>query len=267
MMEWHDQALVLAARPHGETSAILTVFAREHGRCSGLVRGGASRRLAAHLQPGNELDLTWTARLEDQLGSFRVEPLRSRAAVLADRLALEGLGAVTALLQLCLPEREAYGTLWQETQDLLDQMTRTGPVNASWPAYYLLWELRFLTETGYGLDLGSCAVTGATEGLAYVSPRTGRAVSARGAGDWAARLLPLPASLAAGGMPGEADILPGLALTGHFLTRELLNDRPRPADDKAPPVPAALPAARGRLIDLLARTKTAGPAAGAPSAT
>ncbi len=255
-MEWRDQALVLAARPYGETSAILTVFARMHGRVSGFVRGGASRRIAAHLQPGNELDVSWRARLEDQPGSFRIEPLRSRAALFADRLALEGMSAVTALLQLCLPERQPHAALWQETQDLLDQMMRTGPSNAGWPAHYLLWELRLLAEIGYGLDLSTCAVTGAGAGLAYVSPKTGRAVSVQGAGAWADRLLPLPASLAAGGMPVDADLVPGLRLTGHFLAREMLQAERPPGEGEAQARPG-LPAARERLIALLARRDAA----------
>lgn len=258
MMEWRDEALVLAARPYGETSVILTVFARAHGRYSGVVRGGGSRRLAAHLQAGNELDLTWRARLEDQLGSFTIEPLRSRAALLADRRALEGLGAVTALLQLALPERQPHPRLWQETRNLLEQMMRVGPRNDDWPGHYLLWEMRLLEEIGYGLDLSACAVTGQREGLAYVSPKTGRAVTSAAAGDWAARLLPLPAALANGDFPGGADLLPGLALTGHFLQRELTQASAGSGETGSgkmgqPSRAADLPAARARFLQLLAR--------------
>lgn len=243
MSEWRDEALVLAARPHGESSAILTVFSRSFGLHSGLVRGGSGRRMAAHLQPGNLLDVSWRARLETQLGTFAAEPLRSRAALMSDRLALEALGAITALLSLALPEREPHAALWQETQDLLDQMTRVQAGNAGWPSYYLAWEMRLLEEIGYGLDLSACAVTGARDGLAFVSPKTGRAVTQAGAGDWAARLLPLPPSLVTGDPAPEAEILAGLTLTGHFLGRELSSAAEAPA----------LPAARGRFVDLLTR--------------
>ncbi len=262
MIEWRDEGFVLAARPYGESAALLTVFTRDHGLHSGLVRGGGSRKMAAHMQPGTDLDLTWRARLHDQLGSFRAEPLRSRALILSDRLALEALGAMTGLLQLALPEREPHRALWEESRDLLEQMIRTGPRNDDWPGHYLLWELRLLEAIGYGLDLGSCAVTGAREGLSFVSPKTGRAVTRAAAGAWADRLLPLPAALVSGDHPGEGDLLPGLALTGHFLTRELTGDRAADPATAAPGLrgeargstpPAALPAARARLIGLFAR--------------
>ncbi|NPD17072.1 DNA repair protein RecO [Xinfangfangia sp. D13-10-4-6] len=261
MKGWRDIGFVLAMRAHGESSAILTVFTREHGCHSGLVRGGAMPRMAAHLQPGNELDLTWAARLEDQLGRFTVEPLRSRAGLMADRLTLEALGAVVSLLRMVLPERAPHPALWQESADLLDQMLRVGPRNDDWPGHYLLWEMRLLEEMGYGLDLSSCAVTGQRDDLAFVSPKTGRAVSQQGAGKWADRLLPLPASLLNGDIPSERDLLPGLALTGHFLARELARELARGAGapSRQDGTSLGLPAARERLLDILARRLGQGP--------
>lgn len=237
-MDWRDEGILLSMRPHGETSAIVEVLTAAHGRHMGVVRGGASRRMAAMLQPGTGLMLDWRARLDDHIGSFTLEPLKSRAHLLADRLALAGLMAVCALLHEALPEREPHPALWQRTLELLDRLGQEG-----WTADYVRWELCLLEEIGFGLDLSACAVTGATEGLAYVSPKSGRAVTAKGAGDWADRLLPLPKGLA-----GEAPLVPeavvaGLRLTGFFLDRELrpvLHDRP-------------LPEARSRLVDLLAR--------------
>lgn len=238
MIEWRDEGLVLAVRPHGETSAILEVLTRGHGRHAGVVRGGASRRLAAALQPGTGLALEWRARLEDHIGSFTVEPLRSRAHLLSDRLALAGLMSACALLRAALPEREPQPALWTATLDLFDRLGTPG-----WTSAYLRWELRLLDGLGYGLDLTACAVTGATEGLAYVSPKTGRAVTRAGAGDWADRLLPLPQGIGGAATLAPESIAQGLALTGHFLDRGLrpvLQDKP-------------LPEARVRLVDLLAR--------------
>ncbi|WP_374643278.1 DNA repair protein RecO [Tabrizicola sp.] len=237
-MDWRDQGILLSMRPHGETSAIIEVLTAAHGRHMGVVRGGASRRMAAALQPGTGLMLDWRARLHEQLGAFTVEPLQSRAHLLGDRLALAGLLSVCALLHVALPEREPHPRLWTATRGVMDLLGREG-----WTSAYLRWELLLLDELGFGLDLGACAVTGATEGLAYVSPRTGRAVTREGAGDWAERLLPLPEGLA-----GEAALPPGavaqgLRLTGHFLDqglRPVLGDR-------------LLPEARARLLDLLAR--------------
>ena len=237
-MEWRDEGVILSMRPHGEAAAIIEVFTRAHGRHAGVVRGGASRRMAAHLQPGTQVAVDWQARLAEHLGVFKVEPLRSRAHVLGDRLALAGLSSICALLAATLPERDPHEGLWQTTVALLDALGAEG-----WTGAYLRWEMLLLEELGFGLDLGSCAVTGTTEALAYVSPKTGRAVSLTGAGDWADRLLPLPASLANGGLMSAAEVHQGLRITGHFLSRELAEDHHgRP-----------LPEARGRLADLLAR--------------
>ena len=238
-MEWRDQGILLSARRHGETSAIIEVFTPEQGRHAGIVRGGTSRKIAPSLQPGAQLDLAWRARLEDHIGAFTVEPLRSRAAVaMQDRLALAGLNAVTALLSFCLPEREPHPALYQRTEALLDMLGQ-GDV---WPLAYLKWELRLLEEMGYALDLESCAVTGVSEELIYVSPKSGRAVSAKGAGEWANRLLPLPTVLR-GGTGSDAEIAQGLVTTGHFLTAHLARDlggKP-------------LPEARARFIDAFSR--------------
>ena len=237
-MDWRDEGILLSMRPHGETSAIIEVLTAAHGRHMGVVRGGASRRMAATLQPGTGLALEWRARLDDHIGSFTVEPRTSRAHLLADRLALAGLMAVCALLHVALPEREPHPALWQRTLALMDRLGQEG-----WTADYVRWELCLLEEIGFGLDLEVCAVTGVRQGLAYVSPKTGRAVTAKGAGDWADRLLPLPEGLGGeGSLPREA-VLAGLRLTGFFLDRELrpvLHDRP-------------LPEARARLLDLLGR--------------
>lgn len=228
-MDWRDTGILLSTRKHGETSLIMEVFTPEHGRHAGVLRGGTSRKLAPHLQPGAQLDLAWRARLEDHIGSFTAEPQRSRAAAaLGDRVALAGLNAVTALLAFCLPEREPHPTLYKRSEALLDLLDRPD----LWPLAYLQWELALLEEMGFGLDLASCAVTGATEGLAYVSPKTGRAVTAGAAGDWADRLLPLPPILMGQGEAEDADILQALETTGFFMENRLapdLRDRPLPA--------------------------------------
>jgi DNA repair protein RecO (recombination protein O) len=238
-MEWRDQGVILNVRRHGESSAILEVFTAQHGRHGGIVRGGAGRRMAPILQPGAQVDLTWRARLEDHLGTFTVEPVQSRAGVLGDRLALAGLNATLGLLAFLLPEREAHPALYARSIRLLDML---GP-NDDWPLAYLHWEQALLEDMGFGLDLSACAVTGSREDLTFVSPRTGRAVSRAGAGDWADRLLPLPLCLLGQGPASAGDLLDGLRTTGHFLENHLapdLGDRP-------------LPAARGRLIALFRR--------------
>ena len=239
-MDWRDHGILLSLRRHGESAAIIDVFTESHGRHAGVVRGGAGRRLAPILQPGAQLDLTWRARLEEHLGSYQAEPLRSRAAAaLSGRLALAGLNAVTALLSFCLPERAAYPALYARTEQLLDLLEQED----LWPLAYLHWEVALLEEMGFGLDLTACAVTGTQEDLTYVSPKTGRAVSEAGAGDWADRLLPLPPVLLGQGDAPDHEVLQALGTTGYFMENKLapeLGHKP-------------LPEARGRLMDLFSR--------------
>lgn len=236
MIEWRDEGALLKVRKHGETSVIIDVFTATHGRATGVVRGGTSRKIAPILQPGAQLDVTWKARLEEHLGAFTVEPIRSRTAVaMSDRVALAGLNAVTALLAFSLPEREEHPSLYAKSIQLLDLLGQ-GDV---WPLAYLQWEMALLNGLGFGLDLATCAVTGTTSDLSYVSPKSGRAVALTAAGEWADRMLPLAPVMIGEGDADMADIITALSTTGYFLENHLapsLGDRP-------------IPEARNRLID------------------
>ena len=234
-MEWQGEASVMTLRRHGENAVILTVLSRDQGLVTGIVPGGASARRAAILQPGNRLNLRWRARVEDQLGTFTVEPARARPGLLSAGNALAGVNAVTSLLVYALPERDPHPRLTDLTEALLDLMDEGG----DWGTAYLQWEMRLLDDLGFGLDLSSCAVTGTRHGLAYVSPRSGRAVSAAAAGEWAPKLLPLPACLGGQGNGGLAE---ALALTGFFLETRLAESH----------AGKPLPAARARLVNRLA---------------
>lgn len=240
MIEWQDEAVVLRVQPHGETSVILEVFSPQHGRHAGVVRGGVSRKIAPILQPGGQIAVTWKARLDSHLGSFTVEPVRSRAAqAMGDRLALAGLNAVCGLLALVLPDREAHLPLYQRSVALLDLLGQAD----IWPLAYLQWEQALLEEMGFGMDLSACAVRGVNEDLAFVSPRTGRAVSREAAGEWANRLLPLPPVLAGKGDADAGEIVIALSTTGYFIQNRLF----RSLGDRQ------MPASRQRLIDEIAR--------------
>lgn len=233
-MEWQAEGTVIARRVHGENAVILDVLTDLHGRHAGLVPGGASAKRAAMLQPGARLDLRWRARHQDQLGTFTVQPVRLRSGLMSSPLALAGLNAICAMLVFALPEHDPHPALAHRTEALLEKI-ETG---SDWATDYLHWELALLAEMGFGLDLHSCAVTGAVEGLAYVSPRSGRAVSRSGAGEWADRLLPLPALLGGAGDNRGQGLTEGLAITGHFLTTRLAAEL----------VGRQLPAARDRLV-------------------
>ncbi len=239
-MDWRDEGTLLNVRHHGENAAIIEVFTAAHGRHAGVVRGGASRRMRPILQPGAQLDLSWRARLEDHLGSYTVEPIRSRAGpVMADPMALAGMNAALGLLSWALPEREPHPELYERTQLLLDMIG----ISEAWPLAYLRWELALLDEMGFGLDLGRCAVSGRSDDLAYVSPRSGKAVSRAGAGEWADRLLPLPPALLGHGNGPLEEIVLGLSTTGFFLQERMA----------AQFVNRPVPAARERLLGAFRR--------------
>jgi DNA repair protein RecO (recombination protein O) len=238
-MDWSDEGIFLRAKPLGEANAVAELFTLGHGRHLGLVRGGRSRRIRPLLQPGNLLRVTWRARLSEHLGGFNVELLEANAArILDDPAALEAVGALAGLTRL-LPERDPHPELYAATLDILHAF-EDGTV---WPTLFVRWELQLLGELGFGLDLSECAATGTDADLIYVSPRSGRAVSRDAGQPYCNRLLKLPAFLLDEAAPAsEADILAGLALTGHFLERDVLE-----------PHGLVLPQARERLIGLLAR--------------
>lgn len=216
-MEWTGEALLIGVRRHGETSLIAEAMVAGRGRYAGLVRGGRSPKLAATLQVGNTIHLTWRARLEDHLGTFSVELMQSRAAdLMADRTRLYLTQLVCEHLRL-LPERDPHDRLLGQALNLLDN-TPDGAALAR-------FELALLDELGFGLDLTSCASTGVTTDLTHVSPKSGRAVSRGAAEPYRDRLLPLPSFLRARGNASPDDIRDAFKLTGHFLDRHVWSAR------------------------------------------
>jgi DNA repair protein RecO (recombination protein O) len=224
-LEWHDEGFVLAVRRHGENDVILSLLTREHGRHAGLVKGGGGRRGAALYEIGNRLRADWRGRLVEQLGRYACEVQSQPAARLLDEpLRLSALAAAAAVAEAAMPEREPHPRAFDGFARLVESLL-AAPALTDWAAGYVRWELDLLAELGFGLDLGKCAVSGATTGLAFVSPASGRAVSEAAAGIWRERLLPLPAFLTG----GEADpdgIRQGLALTGAFLEGHALQRMP-----------------------------------------
>jgi DNA repair protein RecO (recombination protein O) len=236
-MNWSDDGIILAGRRFGEGGLILDVLTASRGRRSGLVYGGASRRRRAQYEAGNTVALSWSGRLDEQLGRFDVaEPRRERAARLLDRAdALAAVLAITSLLRASLNEGDAAGSsLYEATALLLDELEQPH----IWPALYVRWELGLLSALGFGLDLGECAITGANDGLTHVSPKTGRAVRGSEAEPYLDRLLVLPEFLLRPAQPLQpGDVAAGLKLTGHFLETRLFAS-----------VQRDLPAERRRLV-------------------
>jgi DNA repair protein RecO (recombination protein O) len=240
-MEWRDEGLVIGVRQLGEANAVVELLTQAHGRHLGLVRGGRSSRQRPVLQPGNTVAAVWRARLDEHLGSFQIEPVRLDAArLMASALALYGLASLGALTRL-LPERDPHPAFYETTGILvgaLDDPALAGPL-------MVRFELALLAELGFGLDLAQCAVTGDREALAFVSPRSGRAVCAEAGEPWRDRLLPLPAFLLEGqgrAIPSAVDIGAGLRLTEFFLNRHVFEARGMP-----------MPASRASFIAELSR--------------
>ena len=234
-MQWTDEGIILSVRPHGETAAVVELMTRSHGRHTGLVHGGRSRKSRPVLQLGNHVDAVWKARLSEHLGHMTLELRHGYAAsAMNDPPALAALSSLCTLSRL-LPERDPHPALYEVTLFVMSFLDDP----SVWPALYVRWELALLQELGFGLDLSQCAATGANDQLIYVSPKTGRAVSASAGEPYRDRLLRLPAFLSPDRKASvtEADLNDGLALTGHFLEARILLSRG-----------ASLPDARLRIL-------------------
>jgi DNA repair protein RecO (recombination protein O) len=238
-VDFADEAFVLAARAHGDTGAVVELLTAEHGRRAAYVAGGASRRMKPFLQPGARVQVEYRARTSDHLGAARLEPMgQGPSALFDDPLALTGLSAAAAVAQGALPEREPHPGAFLAFEALMTAFA----VPEVWPAVFVRFEAGLLEDLGFGLDLSRCAATGSTDDLVWVSPRTGRAVSAQAGAPYADKLLVLPPFML-GAQAGlrEGDVKAGFDLTGHFLEQFVFHPLNRP-----------LPPARVWMLDKLA---------------
>lgn len=243
LMEWIDDAIVLSAHRHGETSAVVSLLTREHGRHGGLARG-ASKQHRGVYQAGNRVRARWRGRLSEHLGTLTCELTEAVAArLLDDRRRLAGLAAACAIADSAVPDRAPCPQIFDALSALTGQLLAPEP----WTRAYVAWELQLLAQLGFGLDLSRCAATGRTEQLAYVSPRSGRAVCREAGEPYRERLFRLPLFLISAMAPcTAADVFDGLTLTGYFLGRHVYGASGH-----------ALPPARLRLVERLTRTRDA----------
>lgn len=234
-MDWSDEGFVLSARRYGETSLVVNLLTREHGRHGGLVRGGASSRNRGLYQPGNHLRAQWRGRLTEHLGTYRCELIYAHAADnLETPLPLMALSTATALLDISLPDRAPSDEIFMKFKALIVSLGDPG-----WEGQYVKWELGLLSDLGFGLDLSECAATGVEKNLIYVSPRSGRAVSAAAGQKYHNKLLRLPDFLLGDNKNiTGAKLCQGLSLTGFFFKRHVIVDK----NNGLPPV-------RDRLIE------------------
>lgn len=214
MERWEDQGIVLSVKGHGENGAIVSLLSENHGRHAGYVRGIRSSKMRGLAEPGNLVEANWQARVSDDLGSYTLEPLKSFGPLyMSDPLRLAAIQSACALCDTALPEREGHAGLFHGLLTLLDMLGEE-----FWVAAYIMWEISFLRELGFSLDLTKCAGGGDNNDLAFVSPKTGRAVSRLAGEPYKDKLLYLPAFLSGGVHEiTEADLLAGLELTGYFL--------------------------------------------------
>ena len=234
-------AIVVALRPHGEHGAVVRLMTPEHGLQAAYVRGARGRRLRPALIPGNQVEAALAARTDTQLPQGTVELVHSRGPLLSEPLPAAAIDWICSLTAAALPENQPYPRLHDALDGLL-MAVEAAPAASGWGAALVRYELLLLAELGFGLDLEQCAVTGDTEELIAVSPRSGRAVSAAEAEPYLGKLLPLPRFVREGGIGSWDDILEGLALSGHFLMRDLVTDRSSPIGE-----------ARARLIERMKR--------------
>lgn len=218
MNHFSDQGIILSVRPHGENGAVAHILSESHGKCGGYINGAqSSTKLRSLLQIGNHVSLSWTSKSEGQLGRFDLEPERDYASVVFDDPhAIQAMQSVCGLMDMFLPDREAYPALYAGTIALLDTMA-----GEEWPAVYILWEVAFLKEMGYGIDLSKCAVCGTQEGLTHISPKTGRAVCAEHAQPYIPKLHEIPRFMQGLDLD-DGDYLKGLKMTEYFLVHRLL---------------------------------------------
>ena len=241
-MEWLDEGIILSARSHGENAAVVTLLTASHGRHAGLVPGGQGRTARPVLQPGNRVHAQWRARVVDQLGTYTLDLTSAQAALWLD--APEIIAVITsacAVTEASLPERQPLPGVYAGLATLLALQDAD-----LWAPVYIKWEMNLLQALGYGLDLSECAAGGGADNLAYVSPRTGRAVSRDAGTPYHDKLFPLPSFLLGVGEWDAADIVQGLELTGHFLSRHIFAN---PHSRILIPRDGDLPQARQRLLD------------------
>jgi DNA repair protein RecO (recombination protein O) len=241
-VEWVDEGLVLSARRHGENATVVNLLTRENGRHAGLARGGQGSKARGLYQPGNHVSARWRGRLPEHLGNWTCELIEGfSAAVMDEPGKLTALSSACALLELALPEREPAPRVYADSLAFIASLAAENRAPPRWPEAYARWELQFLADLGFGLDLSACAATGVTNNLVFVSPKSGRSVSAEAGEPYRGKLLDLPAFLQEPDRPGDpAEIQAALRLTGYFLDRHVFSPQGR-----------TIPPARTRLVEAL----------------
>ena len=235
-MEWRDQGILLGTTPFGETAVIVDALTQKKGRVRAVLRGGQSRKFRPILQMGNILDITWRARLSEHMGSVQIDVIKSYPEILDSRLTLAGVAALSSMLTTFVEDRDPQAQMFDATEKLYDLLIHPD----MWCVGYFYWELALLDALGFGLDLSKCVVTGDTENLLYLSPKSGCAISRQAAGEWADRLLPMP-RIVMEKDKNISDVFDGLQVLSYFWLNKVI-----PAMGVK-----TMPKARERFIDIM----------------
>ena len=232
MPEWNDSVILLSSKPHGETGMLTSVFSKYNGRYKAFVYGGNSKNKRSTFQKGNLCNAHWKARMPEQMGSIKLELLKSIAPnIMNSPIQLSALVSVCEISEYILPEREPNENLYDATIKLFDVLHLSDNLNFSWVKGYINWELGLLSELGFSLKLDQCAVNCDCNDLAFVSPKTGRAVSYDIGFPYKNKLFILPNFL--GGNYYEEnlnkDLLNGLLLTKYFINLNFFKNIKLPA--------------------------------------
>ena len=220
-MNWTDEGLLLRVNPHGEKSAVIQVFTKSKGIHAGIIKNAFSRKMGTTLQPSSQLHVIWSSRLEEHLGTYKVDLLKTRAdTLIGNKIALDMFNSLSSLCISLLAERDPMPEFYQKTVKFLDLIE----THENWEYLYLDWELNLLTCIGYGLDLDKCVASGSTENLSYISPKSGKAVCREYGLKYDKKLLPFPIILKEkktyNGF-NKSDLLSGLRITGFFIKKWL----------------------------------------------
>ena len=249
MPEWSDQGIILSIRKYGEKGLVVNILTIEHGRHLGWLSNGGNKNLISYVQPGNIVSVSWKSRLIEQMGNYKIELISSVSGkILDEKLKLQALSSICSLLEKILPERQKYTEIHNATIAFIDLLLLDSDINSvNWIEGYVKWEIGILSSIGFSLNLYECAVTGTKNNLYFVSPKTGKAVSKEGAGDFAPKLLGLPKFLGGAksiGLNFYHEMVAGLKITSYFFENKLLVSINNEKNNY-------LPKARDRLIEMI----------------
>ena len=251
MPEWFDEGIVLSIRKYGEKGLIVNVLTKEHGRHLGWLSNRGNKNIISYVQPGNIVSVSWKSRLIEQMGNYKIELISSVSGkILDEKLKLQALSSVCSLLEKILPERQKYIEIYNATIAFIDLLlldSESDSISDIWIEGYVKWEIGILSSIGFSLNLNECAVTGTKNNLYFVSPKTGKAVSKEGAGDFAPKLLGLPKFLGGAksiGLNFYHEMVAGLKITSYFFENKLLVSINNEKNNY-------LPKARDRLIEMI----------------